>query len=258
MRLLERAYVRYLRNQVIRGQVPQHLGLIMDGNRRWARKAGFADVSVGHRYGADHLESVLGWCYQVGIYEVTAYVASADNLRKRSDHEVNALLGLIETALPRALNQTRSPWSLRLAGQISALPVSTAGALERCVEATRERPCRVTLGIGYDPRSDMLEAFKNALARLAATGRSPAEIAETLTVTDITESAADQLGTDIDYVLRTSGERRISGFFPWQSTRANIYFTRTYWPGLRESDFLRAIKGYSQLRHRKVWRQSPP
>lgn len=247
VRWLKRVHVRYLRNQVEDGAVPQHLGLIMDGNRRWARKAGFADVSVGHRYGADHLETVLGWCSQVGIDEVTAYVASADNLRQRSDHEVGTLLGLIETTITTALTRPHSPWSLRLAGDLAALPESTVERLQSCVDATRDRRCRVTLGIGYDPRHDIVSALKAALAPLAATGKSAAEIADTFTVTDIAEGAADRLGPDIDYVLRTSGERRISGFFPWQSAQANLYFARTYWPGLREVDFLRAIRAYSEI-----------
>lgn len=117
----------YGRRQIT--NVPRHVGLVMDGNRRWAREQGFDNPSVGHRYGVEHIETVLGWCAELGIGEVTIYVASADNVRKRESPQVAYYMELIEEIIAGRLVSSSPLWRLRVAGRLDELPDSTAHAL---------------------------------------------------------------------------------------------------------------------------------
>src|SRR5689334_6119066 len=110
---------------------PRHVAIVMDGNRRWARRRGFGDPSAGHRYGAEHPEKVLGWCAELGIGCVTVFVASSDNLRKRDPAEVAGLMRLVETVVADRLARPSSPWRLHVAGRLDGLPGSTREALRR-------------------------------------------------------------------------------------------------------------------------------
>lgn len=159
-----------------------------------------------------------------------------------------ALLGLIEQILPKALNAPTSPWALRTVGALDLLPASTAAALKESVELTRGRPRQVTLGIGYDPHEEITEAFRALLNERDEEGTSIADVAGALTVEDVGSHLTTSHDPDIDLIIRTSGEQRVSGFFPWQSTRADLHVCDVYWPAFREIDFLRALRTYAARR----------
>ncbi len=131
-------YTRRLRRQVLAGQLPGHVGLIMDGNRRWARQAGMANPSLGHRAGAEHAEQVLSWCETVGIKNITVFLCSTETLRQRDDAEVAYLMQVIEDVVAARLARRGARWQVHLAGMLDALPDSTARALKNAVEATRD------------------------------------------------------------------------------------------------------------------------
>jgi len=147
-------YSRSLRRQVASGPLPRHVGLIMDGNRRWARQAGLASPSLGHQYGADHIEEVLAWCEPLNIKHVTVFVCSTENLTGRGSEEVAFLMQVIEKLAAKHLARPDARWQLHVAGSLDLLPASTAHALKQAVEATRTCPtgAHLVLAIGYGGR----------------------------------------------------------------------------------------------------------
>lgn len=218
----------------------------MDGNRRWARRAGLDSVSAGHQQGAEHLARVLEWCADLGITQVTAFVCSADNLRKRDDGEVGFLMRLAEQGVEQRLARPDNRWRLHLAGQLDILPDSTARALKAAAAATQDRAgYDLTLAIGYDGRTEIADAVRGLLDDAARAG----ETVESLAASLDPERIAAHLYTgglpDPDLVIRTSGEQRLGGFLLWQTAHSELYFCDVYWPGFRRVDFLRALRSYA-------------
>ena len=144
-------YSRKLRRELSGVTLPTHVGLIMDGNRRWARQMGMANPSLGHKYGAEHVEDFLNWCERAGIRHVTVFVCSTENLQRRGDAEIAFLMQVIEDVLAVGLARPQATWQVHTAGTLDVLPGSTARALKEAVEATREcaTGAHVTLAIGY-------------------------------------------------------------------------------------------------------------
>ena len=245
---VHRVYGRRLQRRL--AFVPRHVALVTDGNRRWARQMGYGDPSAGHRHGAAHLDRVLGWCGELGIRHVTIYAASVDNLRKRAAAEVDHLLQLIEDACEERLSRPESPWRVRVAGRVDVLPDSTREALKRAEEETRDRPSTLTVAIGYDGREEVVEAVRKALVDAAASGASAASLGDRFAPEDIDLHLYTSGLPDPDLVIRTSGERRMSGLLLWQSAFSELYFCDVYWPGFRRIDFLRALRAYSDRRLR--------
>ncbi|WP_255955262.1 polyprenyl diphosphate synthase [Streptomyces odontomachi] len=245
-------YARRLRQRLAGGPLPAHVGLIMDGNRRWARQMGLASPSLGHKFGAEHVEHVLGWCEGLGIKHVTVYVCSTENLRRRGDTEVTFLMKLIEQVVTDKLARPDARWQVHIAGTLDVLPDDTARALKTAVETTRDCPtdAHVTLAIGYGGRQEVVDALRELLHESAASGQSPADLAERLTVDDIARHLYTAGQPDPDLVIRTSGEQRMSNFLLWQSAYSELYFCEAYWPAFREVDFLRAVRSFGDRRRR--------
>ena len=181
-------YTGRLRRQVLAGRLPEHVGLIMDGNRRWARQAGMANPSLGHRAGAEHAEQVLSWCEAIGIKNVTVFICSTENLRHRDDAEVAYLMQVIEDVLAARLARRGARWQVHVAGILDALPDSTARALKNAVEVTHDcsTGAHVTLAIGYGGRQEIIDAVRDLLTEADAAGVSMADLAANLTADDIT------------------------------------------------------------------------
>src|SRR3984885_8106147 len=158
-------YARHLRKQLAGWQLPKHVGLIMDGNRRWARQMGMTDPSLGHKYGAEHVEDVLSWCERAGIRHVTVFMCSAENLQRRGDAEIAFLMQVIEDVVVGRLARPGATWQVHIAGTLDVLPGITARALKQAVEATSEcaTGAHVTLAIGYGGRQEGLEAVRAPL-----------------------------------------------------------------------------------------------
>jgi short-chain Z-isoprenyl diphosphate synthase len=229
---------------------PEHVGIVMDGNRRWARQVGFDDPRIGHRYGSEHVATLLGWCHDLGIRQVTVFVASTDNLAKRDTDEVAHLMELVEDVVAEQLARPSSPWRVHLAGRLDLLPDSTAHALKNAVEVTRERStdAAVTIAIAYGGREEIVDAVRSLLHEEAQAGATARELAGRLTDADIAAHLYTAGRADPDLIIRTSGERRLSGFLIWQSTRAELHFCDSYWPGFRRIDLLRALRAYADRR----------
>jgi short-chain Z-isoprenyl diphosphate synthase len=250
-RLLYRMYAKRLQRRLNGDLLPRHVAVAMDGNRRWARSRGFADAGIGHRYGAEHLDDLLGWCAQIGIGHVTVYVASVDNLHKRDNSEVAHLMDMIEAIIADRLMQPGNTWRLHLAGRLECLPDSTAEALEAAVDATADRDGgHLTIAIGYDGQTEIVDAVRSLLEHEAARGGTIGEVADRLTPADIGAYRYTPELPAADLIIRTSGERRLSSFLLWQSAGAELYFCDVYWPGFRHVDFLRALRDYARRRDR--------
>jgi short-chain Z-isoprenyl diphosphate synthase len=245
-------YTRRLRRQVMAGPLPKHVGLIMDGNRSWARQMGMANPSLGHKYGAEHAEDVLSWCEQVGIKHVTVFVCSVENLQRRDDAEVAFLMRVIEQVVSDRLGRPDARWQVHIAGMLDALPDTTARVLKDAVEATRgcTTGSQVTLAVGYGGRQEVIDAMRELLNERAEAGDSLADLASTLTVDDIARHLYTAGRPDPDLVIRTSGEQRMSNFLLWQSAYSELYFCEAYWPAFREIDFLRALRSFAARERR--------
>ena len=245
-------YERRLMAQIKAKKVPEHVGVILDGNRRWAKRMGFG-ASQGHRRGADKIEEFLGWARAAGVRIVTLWLLSTDNL-SRDPAELSPLLDIIADAVDE-LAATRT-WRLRLVGAVDLLPAPVAARLRDAVAATATGPARddprmqVNIAVGYGGRQEIADAVRAVLRERAAAGASLEEVAESLSEEDITAHLYTKGQPDPDLVIRTSGEQRLSGFLLWQSVHSEYYFCEVYWPAFRRVDFLRALRDYSRRERR--------
>lgn len=227
--------------------LPKHVGVMLDGNRRWAKAVG-RDTAHGHRAGAANIEPLLGWCDEVGIEVVTLWLLSTDNLN-RSESELAPLLEIIEEAVDSLADQRR--WRLHPVGALDLLPARTAERLKDAEEATRDVDgMLVNIAVGYGGRREIADAVRSLLHEHAAKGTSLEELAGIIDVEHIADHLYTKGQPDPDLVIRTSGEQRLGGFLLWQSAKSEFYFCEAYWPDFRRVDFLRAIRAYA-LRERR-------
>ncbi len=227
--------------------LPKHVGVMLDGNRRWARSVG-RDSEHGHRAGAANIEPLLGWCEEVGVEVVTLWLLSTDNLN-RPQAELASLLAIIEDAVESLTEQRR--WRLHPVGALDLLPASTAETLKAAEEATRDVDgMLVNIAVGYGGRREIADAVRSLLSEHAGRGTSLEELANIIDVEHIADHLYTKGQPDPDLVIRTSGEQRLGGFLLWQSARSEFYFCEAYWPDFRRVDFLRAIRAYA-LRDRR-------
>ncbi len=242
-------YERRLAAALEGADVPRHVGVIMDGNRRWARAIGLEDVAHGHRRGADKIADLLGWCDDAGVSVVTLFMLSTDNLR-RPESELRALLQIIEDVAVD-LSRPGRRWQVRTMGASEVLPPETVAVLKQAEEDTRDRPgATVNLAVGYGGRQEIADAVRSLLAEHAERGTPLEELVEVLEVEHIAAHLYTRGQPDPDLVIRTSGEQRLSGFLLWQTANTEFHFTDVYWPDFRRVDFLRALRDYS-ARHRR-------
>ena len=248
--LVYTVYETRLRRRLAGVPGPRHVGVMLDGNRRWARSVGLADVNHGHRAGADKIVELLGWCEEAKVEVVTLWLLSTDNLSRDAD-ELEPLLRIIEETVTDLASRRR--WRIRGVGSIDLLPESTAVALKSAEESTVDLPARtieVNVAVGYGGRREIADAVRSLLTEHAAKGASLEEVASFLDVEHIAEHLYTKGQPDPDLLIRTSGEQRLSGFLLWQSAHSEFYFCDAYWPEFRHVDFLRALRAYGE-RHRR-------
>jgi short-chain Z-isoprenyl diphosphate synthase len=245
--LAYRLYERRVETSLSPQSIPRHVGVMCDGNRRWARSAGLADVSSGHQAGADKIFEVLQWCRQMGVEVVTLWLLSTDNLT-RPAAELEPLLRIIEDTVRELVTQN---WHVNPMGALDLLPASTAQVLKDAAEATTEQTgLLVNVAVCYGGRREIADAVRSLLQDHATRGTTIEELAEILDVEHIAEHLYTAGQPDPDLVIRTSGEQRLGGFLLWQSAHSEFYFCDAYWPAFRRVDFLRALRSYA-ARHRR-------
>jgi short-chain Z-isoprenyl diphosphate synthase len=246
--LVYRLYERRLEASLSPSAIPRHVGVMCDGNRRWARSAGLADVSSGYQIGADKIFELLEWCQDAGVEVVTLWLLSSDNLSSRPAHELGPLLRIIEETVRELVDQQ---WQVHPVGALDLLPDETARALKDAAEATASFPgLLVNVAVGYGGRREIADAVRSLLQDHATRGTTIEELAGILTVEHISEHLYTAGQPDPDLVIRTSGEQRLGGFLLWQSAHSEFYFCDAYWPAFRRVDFLRALRSFAARNRR--------
>jgi short-chain Z-isoprenyl diphosphate synthase len=246
-------YERRLARELGQWNLPRHIGIIMDGNRRFARAAGTANVTFGHQRGADKLRQVLSWCYDAGIPVVTVWSFSLDNFQ-RDTSEVEDLLHLFETKTRELAEQHEvhtKEVRVRYIGKIELLPESLRQAIRDVEQATAGYDrYHLNIAMAYGGREEITDAFRGFLAGQARAGHGLDRVLEEFDAHGIEPYLYTSGLPEPDLIVRTSGEVRLSGFLLWQSAYSEFYFCDTHWPAFRRIDFLRALRSHHQRQRR--------
>ena len=244
--LLYRVYERRLAKELEAYDLPQHLGVIVDGNRRWARATG-ATTAEGHRVGAVKILDFLSWCDDLDIPLVTVWMLSTDNFR-RPPEELEALYGIITDLVEQIIE---AGYHVRLTGSPEMLPVEVRDLIARIQGAAETvSSLTVNVAIGYGGREEIVDAVRELVREHGASGSDPDQIAEAISIESIGEHLYTRGQPDPDLIIRTSGEQRLSGFLLWQSVHSEYWFCETYWPGFRRIDLLRALRDFCKRERR--------
>ncbi len=229
-------------------RIPQHVGVMLDGNRRWARSVG-ADTAHGYRAGADNIQPLLGWCDEVGIEVVTLWLLSTDNLNRESE-ELTGLLDVIGSAVESLAATSSAGGSTRWAPSTSCRPRRRSGSRPPPTPPVTSTGCwstspSGTAGAARSP-TPSARCSPSRPPRAAPSSSSP----QIIDAEHIAEHLYTKGQPDPDLVIRTSGEQRLGGFLLWQSTHSEFYFCEALWPDFRRVDFLRAIRAYAERERR--------
>lgn len=247
--LLYPLYEARLRRELAECEQPKHIALMCDGNRRWAREAGFVDVSHGHRVGAKKIGEVVGWARESNVELVTIYLLSTENL-SRDSSELELLYDIIADVVDELAHGDHD-CRLRLVGHLGLLPAEVATRLREATADTQDQNgIAVNIAVGYGGRQEIVDAVQTLVAEEAAAGTAAVEMADKVSIDSLSKHMYTSGQPDPDLVIRTSGEQRLSGFLLWQSAYSEIWFTDTYWPAFRRVDFLRALRDFSQRSRR--------
>ncbi len=240
-------YERRLLRRLKPHQIPGHIAMLCDGNRRWAKAFG-EEVEGGYIAGADKIEEFLGWCDQLHVKLVTLWLLSTDNLNRPVD-EVRPLMRVIEDLVDELGSAGR--WRINPVGALDLLPDATAVKLKTVAESTSDIDgMTVNIAVAYGGRRELADAVRSMLHEHARQGTTIEELAEFIDVEHIAEHLYTRGQPDPDLVIRTSGEQRMSGFLLWQSAHSEFYFCEAMWPDFRRTDFLRAIRDYAARNRR--------
>ncbi len=251
-RSLYRFYERRLSANLPASALPRHIGVIMDGHRRFAREEG-GEYRASYQAGMEKFEELLSWCAELHIRAVTVWVLSTENLRRPTD-ELEPYFDVLRHLFERLPHQARRlGYSLAVSGSLDLLPPSLALAAKEAVDRTSAIPepsMVVNVALCYGGRQEIVDACRSLVADLADHGVPADEIAERIDADGIAKNlyAADL--PDIDLVIRTSGESRLSGFLLWQSAFAEFAFVDPYWPAFRKVDLLRALRDFTRRERR--------
>lgn len=228
-------------------RTPRHIGVTLDGNRRWAKQNPDAADPFGHKRGAEKIADLLGWCEETQVEVVTLWMLSTDNF-KRTAEEVKTLIDVISEIVDDL--SARNRWSIKAVGALDVLPEELATKLANLPGCPNSK-LQVNVAIGYGGRREIVDAVKGFLGEEAEAGRTLKEAMADLDADAIARHLYTAGQPDPDLLIRTSGEQRLGGFLLWQSALSEFYFCEAYWPDFRRVDFLRALRDYSH-RHRRL------
>ena len=223
--------------------------MIIDGNRRWAQLQDGVTIAEGHEAGASKMREFLEWCDTAGVQIVTLYLLSTDNLNGRPSAELKNLARIIASL---ATDLARVPnWRVHHVGDADKLPVSLRTALEKAADSTATHTgLHVNLAVGYGGRHEITEAVRDIIREHQAAGRGIDSLADDMTLDNISGHLYTAGQPDLDLVIRTSGEQRISDFMLWQTAHSELYFVEALGPDLREIDLLRALRDFARRQRR--------
>lgn len=226
--------------------MPQHIAIIMDGNRRWAKEKGI-ETKEGHKAGAENLESIAKYCNDIGIKYLTVYAFSTENW-KRSKEEVSALMLLLKSYLKKfSKNANKENIKIKVLGDISNLEAGLKKSIEEAIERTKNNTgLTLNIAFNYGGRNEITNAVKKIALKVKNDELNFEDINEDVVARNMyTENQPDP-----DLLIRPGGELRISNFLPWQLVYSEFYFTDKYWPDFGKEDLLKAIQTFNK-RNRK-------
>jgi len=243
-------YEKWLKNTINQEEIPNHIGVILDGNRRWARARDMVPWE-GHWAGADTVEKFLDWCLELGINTITLYSFSTENF-KREKEEVEELFKLFDETLEKVLKSDRiheNKVRIRAIGRIKTLPGNLQERIHMVEEDTKEYDqLYLNIALAYGGRAEIVDAARVIGEQIKLGKINPEEIDEKVIEANLYTSHLPYPEPDI--IIRTSGESRLSNFLIWQSAYSELFFVDVYWPSFRKIDLMRAIRGY-QMRQKR-------
>jgi tritrans,polycis-undecaprenyl-diphosphate synthase [geranylgeranyl-diphosphate specific] len=245
-----KAYEKWLWLQVKEGKKPEHIAIILDGNRRWASEKSLIPW-IGHRQGANKIEELMDWCIELDVKFITLYAFSTENFR-RPPNEVAEIMKLIEEKLRSILESDKiykNKIRVKAIGRIEKLPRSIQKVIYRVEESTKTYNERfLNVALAYGGRAEIVDATKK-IAKKVKNGK--------IKIKDINEQVFEKYlytahmpKQDADLIIRTSGEERLSGFLSWQSAYSELCFVDVNWPEFRFIDLLRAVRTYQKRKRR--------
>lgn len=243
--LLYRIYERRLLTGLDSDRLPRHIGVVLDGHRRYAREEGLTSYTESYRVGMRRFEDFLAWASEFDIPAVTAWVLSKENLSRPADEldpYFDVLIELFE-GLPEICE--RHDMGIRFIGSLDLLPDRLVNAAKTAEETQPQGSRRLNIAMGYGGRQEIVDAAKDLVSELVEQGVAETEIAGRI---DADALAAHMYSADMpdpDLLIRTSGESRLSGFLLWQSAYSEFVFVDVNWPAFRHVDFLRALRDYA-------------
>jgi short-chain Z-isoprenyl diphosphate synthase len=241
---------RYYEHRLLRDLPPEHrphhVGVILDGHRRFARSQGHLDYTASYRSGMAKLTELLGWCAQLRIPAVTAWVLSTDNLRRPVDELGPYFEVLIDLLGELPALTRRLGCSLRIIGSLDLLPDELATRAKEAEEACSAGRWHFNLALGYGGRQEIVDACRSLVTDLIGDGVPPDQLPQMIDVEALSGHLYTAHLPDPDLVIRTSGEARLSGFLLWQSAYAECIFVDPYWPAFRRVDFFRALRDFAR------------
>jgi short-chain Z-isoprenyl diphosphate synthase len=246
-------YSRRLLAQVELRPPPRHVGIILDGNRRFGRLSGVVDPLQVYARGARKLDDLLNWCGELSIPAVTLWVCSTDNLA-RQPQEVAGILGALEAKLRALVGDPqihRRRVRVQAIGRLDLLPASTVGAIRAAETATAAYDAMLlSIAVAYGGHEEIADAVREMLREAMEGGASLPDVIEDVCPERIGRHLYLAGTPEPDLIIRTSGELRLSGFLLWQSAYSEFYFSDVLWPAFRKIDFLRAVRAFQQRRRR--------
>jgi len=243
-------YEKWLWYQVKGGTKPEHVAIILDGNRRWASERSL-NPWIGHHYGAEKIEDLLEWCLDLDVKSVSLYAFSTENFR-RSTKEVEEIMRIAEEKLREVLrNESIHKHKVRVKaiGRLDLLPKKLQEMIRQVEESTKNYDERfLNVALAYGGRAEIVDATKRIAQKVKSGDLSSGEINERLFEKYL--YTAHMPKQDPDLIIRTSGEERLSGFLSWQSAYSELCFLDINWPDFRRIDLLRAVRTYQRRKRR--------
>ena len=243
-------YEKWLWHQVKNGLKPEHIAVILDGNRRWALERSL-NPWIGHKEGAEKVENLLDWCLEIGVKSITLYAFSTENFR-RSKREVEEIMRIAEEKLRKLLTDKRiyeNRVKVKVIGRRSLLPESLRKLAEEVEKATKDYEEHfLNIALAYGGRAEIVDAARKIAEKVERRELNPEQINEELFEKFLYTSHLPK--QDPDLIIRTSGEERLSGFLLWQSAYSELCFLDVYWPDFRKIDLLRAIRTFQKRKRR--------
>lgn len=243
-------YEKWLWFQVKEGKKPEHVAIILDGNRRWASNKAMISW-VGHRHGANKVDELMDWCINLNVKFITLYAFSTENFH-RPPQEVEEIMKLIEEKLLSILRNERiheNKVRVKAIGRIDLLPTSIQEVIQRVEESTKMYSDRfLNVALAYGGRAEIVDATKKIAEEVKKGELETEDINETIFENYL--YTAHMPKQDADLIIRTSGEERLSGFLSWQSAYSELCFVDVNWPDFRHIDLLRAVRTYQRRKRR--------